>query len=242
MVEPKLLTAGVKSGLIPRMHFFVSDLKLPLDELRDVVKKNPRVLLCSLEKNLRPKLQFYLIMTLGMDLPTVHTLLRKYPQFLNYNLENHILPTTRYFVQDLFFSNREFSKILVKFPRLVTWSLYKIKHVVGYLRFELGMDASQTKRVLYQAPQVINLNTELTLKPRMAYFRTAFQLTDQELRQIISGMPTLALCSVETNLQPKIDYLTERLERKNLSLPSSCSRHFWDIVWRIVSCHACSKF
>ena len=96
--EPKLLTAGVKSGLIPRMHFFVSDLKLPLNELRDIVKKNPRVLLCSLEKNLRPKLQFYLIMTLGMDLPTVHTLLRKYPQFLNYNLEKQDpgqIPPTR---------------------------------------------------------------------------------------------------------------------------------------------------
>ena len=211
VAEPKLLTAGVKTGLIPRMHFFVNFLEFPLDGLREVVKKNPRVLLCSLEKNLRPKLQFYLIMTLGMDIPTVQTILRKYPQILNYNLENHILPITRYFVQDLLFSNQEFSKILLKFPRLVSWSLYKIKHVVGYLRFELGMDASQTKRVLYQAPQVINLNTEETLKPRIEYFRHVFKLTDQEVRQVIAGMPTLAICSVETNLKPKIDYLTEVL-------------------------------
>lgn len=211
VAEPKLLTAGVKTGLIPRMHFFVNSLQLPLDCFREVIKKSPRVLLCSLEKNLRPKLQFYFIMTLGMDIPTVQTILRKYPQVLNYNLENHILPITRYFVHDLLFSNQEFSKILLKFPRLVSWSLYKIKHVVGYLRFELGMDASQTKRVLYQAPQVINLQTEETLKPRINYFRQVFNLTDQELRQLIAGMPTLAICSVETNLKPKIDYLTEVL-------------------------------
>jgi mTERF domain-containing protein, mitochondrial len=214
--EPKLLTAGVKTGLIPHMHFFVNEIKLPLESLRHIIQKTPKMLLYSVAKNLRPKIQNYLMETLGMDLSSVHTLLEKYPQFINYNLENHILPITRYFVQELKYSHREFSRILLKFPRLVTWSLYKIKHVVGYLRFELGMDAVQTKRVLYQAPQLINLRTEETLKPRIDYLRDVFQLTDPELRQLIAGMPTLTICSEETNIKPKIEFLEKSLGKLGL--------------------------
>jgi hypothetical protein len=214
--EPKLLTAGVKRGLIPRMHFFINEIKLPLESLRHIIHKNPKIFLYSVSENLRPKIQNFLIETLGMDLSSVHSMLQKYPQFMNYNLENHILPIKVFFVEELKFSHREFSRILLKFPRLVTWSLFKIKHVVGYLRFELGMDAVQTKRVLYQAPQLINLSTEETLKPRMEYLRQVFSLSDSELRQLIAGMPTLTICSVETNLEPKIEFLESFLGKEGL--------------------------
>lgn len=216
--EPKLLTAGVKTGLVPHFHFFVSEAKMSLEGLREMVQKNPRMFLYSVEQNLRPKIHFYLVRTLGMDLLKVQTLLRKYPQFIDYNLDNTILPITQYLVQDLLFSKDEFSKILFKFPRLVTWSLYKIKHVVGYLRYELGMDASQTKRVLFQAPQVINLNTENTLKPKVEFFRETFHLSDPELRRILAGMPTLTICSLEANLKPKIEYLTDIMGNEALKM------------------------
>jgi mTERF domain-containing protein, mitochondrial len=70
-------------------------------------------------------------MNLHMDKHQMGRLLLSYPQMLDYNFENTILPITAYMMQELGFSPTEFRQILLKFPRLVTHSLYKIKHVVG---------------------------------------------------------------------------------------------------------------
>lgn len=204
--QPKLLTAGVNTGLLPRVQFMLREMNVPLTELRTLIKKNPQIMLYSLEHNLRPKLIFYFIMTLHMDTRQVSKLLLKYPPILDYNLNNHILPISRYFISDLEFAPTEFRQILLKFPRLVTWSLFKIKHVVGYLRYELGMNASQVKRVLYQAPQVVGL-TETNVKSKVEYLRETLLLSDEELRRVVSSMPTIILCSIDANLHPKIEFL-----------------------------------
>ena len=204
--QPKLLTAGVNTGLLPRVQFMLREMNVPLTELRTLIKKNPQIMLYSLEHNLRPKLIFYFIMTLHMDTRQVSKLLLKYPPILDYNLNNHILPISRYFISDLEFAPTEFRQILLKFPRLVTWSLFKIKHVVGYLRYELGMNASQVKRVLYQAPQVVGL-TETNVKSKVEYLRGTLLLSDEELRRVVSSMPTIILCSIDANLHPKIEFL-----------------------------------
>jgi hypothetical protein len=207
--EPKLLTAGVRTGLLPHLRFFTSDLDIRVEKLRPIIKKNPLLLLYSLEDNLVPKLIFYLTMNLRMDSKQVLRLLTKYPQLVDYNLENHILPITAYLMQELEFSPIEVRQILLSFPRLVSHSLRKIKHVVGYLRFELGLEPAQVKRVLYQAPQAIGLNTETNLKQKVSFLRDSLQLTNNELRSVIAGMPTLLICSIESNLKPKIEYLSQ---------------------------------
>lgn len=207
VAEPKLLTAGVRTGLIPHLRFFTSDLEIPVESLRTIVKKNPLVLLYSIENNLVPKLIFFLTMNLRMDAKRFLRLLTKYPQILDYNLNDHILPITAFLMQEIEFSPTEVRQILLSFPRLVTHSLQKIKHVVGYLRYELGLEPAQVKRVLYQAPQAIGLNTEGNLKKKVSFLRDTFQLSNDELRRVIAGMPTLLICSIESNLQPKTQYL-----------------------------------
>lgn len=212
--EPKLLTASVTTGLLPHLRFYTSDLDIPVDKLRTIIQKNPRVLLYSIEDNLVPKLIFYLTMNLRVDSKQMLRLLTKYPQLLDYNLNDHILPITAYLMQEIEYSPTEVRQILLSFPRIMTHSLRKIKHVVGYLRFELGLEAAQVKRVLYQAPQVIGLNTDDNLKKKVAFLQDEFSLTRNELRRVISGMPTLLICSIEHNLQPKTDYLRTVFQNK----------------------------
>jgi mTERF domain-containing protein len=209
VAEPKLLTASVRTGLLPHLRFFLHDLDIPLEKLRIIIQKNPRLMLYSLEENLVPKLIFYLTMNLHVDSKQLVRLLITYPQMLDFNLDNHILPITAYMMQELGFSPIEFRQILIKFPRLVTHSLFKIKHVVGYLRYELGMEASQVKRLLYQAPQVIGLSMEGNVQQKVSFIRDSLQLTDKELRRVLSGMPTLLCCNVDTNLRPKTEYLLQ---------------------------------
>jgi mTERF domain-containing protein, mitochondrial len=210
--EPNLLRAGVNSGLVPRLQFLIGDVELPLDKIKRIVQKNPAILLYSLEKNLVPKLVYYMIMKLQMSTAQVQKLLLGYPQILDYNLDRAILPTTLYFVNDLDFSLAEFRNILLKFPRIVTHSLRKIKHTVGYFRFELGMPASQVKKVLYRAPAVLGLVTDTTIRGKVEFLQTTLGLTDSQLQTVLTAMPSLLLLNSKNNLQPKIDFLKGTLQ------------------------------
>jgi mTERF domain-containing protein len=205
--EQKLLRAGVKTGLIPKMRFLVRDMEIPLDELRRIVQKHPRILLYSLDGNLVPKLVYYFIMTLQMETSQLRKILLAYPAILDKNLDRTILPITNYFLNDLEYSPFELRSIVLKFPRLMSHSLKKIKHVVGYLRYEVGLTSSPVKRVLYQAPQMIGLNTEGNLKVKVDYLKETLDLDDEELRIVVAAMPTLLVLNTERNLQPKVDYL-----------------------------------
>jgi hypothetical protein len=206
--EPTILRAGVRTGLFPRMRFLLRDVQLSPDDLKSIVLRHPRILLYSLDQNLIPKLVFFCLITLRMETFQVSRLLKAYPEFLGYNLDRHILPISRYFLQDLDYSTPEFTKILLTYPRLVTNSLTKIKHVVGYLRFEQDLSAAQVRRVLYQAPQILGLNTDVSLRGKVRFLRESLHLEqDDDWKRVLSGMPNLLLLSIDRNLQPKISYL-----------------------------------
>jgi mTERF domain-containing protein len=213
--EPKLWTASVDSGLTPRWRFLSKEMEIPPDKLRLLIQKNPRILLKSLDENLRPKLIFFFIMTLNMEPQEVLKILLAYPRILEYSLDNHLRPIVQYLIS-LDFSAREVARMLLKSPRLVTHSLFKIKHVVGYLRFELGLQAPDVRRVLYQSPQLVGLTTT-NLAEKVDFLERACG-SGTTIRKVIVGMPTLLNLSIHKNLKPKVDYLSDMLGKDELSL------------------------
>lgn len=208
---PKLLTAAVDTGLLPRMTFLRNEIQFSLEELRELYEKNPKLLLYSLDGNLREKIVFFFILQLQMEPKHVRKILLSYPQVMDYNLDNHMKPIAEYFMSDLDFSAVELRSIILKFPRLFTHSLVKIKHVVGFLRYELALDGQQVKRVVFQAPQILGLDTEGTLAEKVNFLRHGLELTEAELGTVLSKMPTLLCLGVSTNLMPKLEYLDEAL-------------------------------
>jgi mTERF domain-containing protein len=112
----------------------------------------------------------------------------------------------------------------LKFPRLMTNSLVKIKHVVGYLRFELGLEANDVRRILYQAPQVVSLRSE-TIDGKVDFLLQAAApgatrkspSSTTILRRLIVGMPTLLYLSIDKNMGPKVAYLRDQLGTEALS-------------------------
>ena len=228
--EPKLLRASVSTGLVPRMQFLVQDVELPMESLRAIVKKNPRILLYSVESNLLPKLVYYLLMKLQMTTEQVEKFLLSFPQFLDYNLERTIQPTTQYFIEDLEFGRTEFATILIRFPRLFTVSLRKIKHSVGYFRFEMYLSPSQVKRILLRTPALLGFNADSNIKPKVHYLQHAMDLSEEQTRQLIASMPSLLGLSIENNLQPKLDFLKSSLGVNNNNNSTSLLR---DVVLRL---------
>lgn len=209
--EPRLMCAAVETGLWPRMGFLCREMAIPIENVRKIVQKNPKILLCSVENNLKEKLILFLVMRLQMDSAHVGRLLMSFPQFIDYNLENTILPIAVFFMTDLEFSPTEFRSILLKWPRLVTNSLRKIKHVVGFLRYEFNLDASQVKRVIFQSPPTLGLSDD-NLKTTIQFLRETFQLDDDDARKVVVGMPTLLACAIDSNLSPKSDFLLQAFD------------------------------
>lgn len=209
--KPDLLRASVTSGLIPHYRFLTSEMELSVEQLQKIVKKNPNILLYSVEENLIPKLVYYMIMRLQMNTRQIHKLLLTYPLILDCNLERTILPLTVYFMNELEYSPIEFRNILLKFPRLVTHSLRKVKRTIGYFRYELNMIPTQVKKVIYRAPVILGLNLEQNIQPKVQYLQSTLDLSNEELHIVLAAMPSLVLLNSEGNLQPKIDYLSSTL-------------------------------
>ena len=218
--EPKLLCAAVETGLIPRLSFWVhevlptdDDLIITKEELQQLFISNPRLLLYSIEQNLRPKIQTYFYETLLFTKKEFYTkILKKYPYVLDYSFERQIEPLTTYLQTELEYSPMELRRIWCKFPRIVSYSLYNIKHVVGYLRYTLQLDADQVKRVLFQAPQIIGLNTDRTLQNKVKFLQTQLNLTSpEEVKKVLVSLPTILLCSIERNIEPKIQYFQQQI-------------------------------
>ena len=222
--EPMLFRTGVHTGLFPRMRFLLKDIQIPMEDLRHIVMRHPRILLYSLEDNLIPKLVYYCLLTIRMEPPHVVRLLRSYPDFMGYNLDRQILPITRYFLQDLDYSVNEFQKILLNYPRLVTNSITKIKHFVGYLRFESGLCAAQVRRVLYQAPSLLGLETDGSVRNKVSFIREQLGLDDEEWKRMLTGIPNVLLLSIDNNIKPKLSYLMEAFEYDQVALREAILR------------------
>ena len=85
LAEPQLLTSNAVTGLRSRWDFLKDEMCIPSDTLRDIVIRNPRILMLSVNDNLIPKLVSLLIMKLRFRPPHhVARLLGRFPQFVNY--------------------------------------------------------------------------------------------------------------------------------------------------------------
>uniref|UniRef100_A0A7S2L9C5 mTERF domain-containing protein, mitochondrial n=1 Tax=Leptocylindrus danicus TaxID=163516 RepID=A0A7S2L9C5_9STRA len=225
--EPRLLTCSVETCLLPKFQFFHDDLLFPVDDIRSMVCKEPKILLYSLENNLCQKIVSYFMSMLHMDEVSVKRLLTTYPQVMNYSLHDSMIPVTRYFISDLGFSNDDFVRIILKYPRLFTLSLSKVKHMVGFFKYELALESASVRKIIHQSPQCLGLSIELNIQAKLRFLRTKLELKEDQLRQIITGMPTIFQCSIERNLDPKLDFLldafggdVEKLKGTVMKLPS----------------------
>ena len=202
--EPKLVRCSVRTSLVPKMRFFVRELEMDRELLKALVFQHPPLFLYSLDDTLVPKLIYYLIMTLGMTTTQVHRVLLAFPAFLSYNLDRHIGPLTKYLTNDV---EVDLQSMILKFPKLLSLSLPKVKRVVGYLRYELGWTAPDVRKILGQAPQVLSLSVQDNLAVKVDLLRGY----TSDVRALVVGMPSVLLYSQERNLRPKLDYLQSRL-------------------------------
>ena len=61
--------------------------------------------------------------------------------------------------------------MMLKYPRLLTHSVGKVKCLVAYLRYGLGLDMTQVRCVFERAPQVISLDIDGNISRKIRFLR-----------------------------------------------------------------------
>jgi tmRNA-binding protein len=60
-------------------------------------------------------------------------------------------------------------------------------------------------------PQVLGLNIEENLEPKLAYLQKRLVLNENELSKLVQSLPPALGLNIEENLEPKLEYLRKRL-------------------------------
>ncbi|CAL9235704.1 unnamed protein product [Arabidopsis halleri] len=152
---PELLTSPLTSHTIPVITFLLREVGVDsIFDLRQALRRRPRLLACSVDHQLRPTL--YFLQRIGILDPHKHTYL------LSCSVEHKLLPRIDFF-EKLGFSRRSATAMFKRFPQLFNYSIaenYEPK--LKYLMVEMERDV----REVLEFPQYFSFSLENRIKPR----------------------------------------------------------------------------
>ncbi|KAK0584430.1 hypothetical protein LWI29_013099 [Acer saccharum] len=150
---PEILTCK-RSDVIPAFTFLLREANVNFSDIKRVINRRPRLLVCSVKTRLRPTL--YFLQSIGISEVNKHTYL------LSCSVEDKLLPRIEYF-KKIGFSQKETTTMFRKFPQLFNYSIkdnYEPK--LNYLVVEMGRDLKELKKF----PQYFSFSLENRIKTR----------------------------------------------------------------------------
>lgn len=150
---PEILTTQV-SDLIPVFTFLHREVHVPGLNIKHVINRRPRLLVCSVSKRLRPAL--YFLQSIGIEEVNKHT------DLLSCNVEEKFMPRIDYF-EKIGFSRRDATSMFQRFPSLFRYSIKNnLEPKYSYFVVEMGRDLKELK----DFPQYFSFSLEDRIKPR----------------------------------------------------------------------------
>ncbi|KAL5553765.1 hypothetical protein UlMin_041166 [Ulmus minor] len=157
-MHPKLLTSDPHYDLYPIFDFLLNEVGIPFPEIRKSIIKCPRLLVCSVDDQLRPALRFLTNLGfVGRNSITSYTTL-----LLVSSVEGTLLPKIEY-LQSLGLSYSEVSTMVLRSPGILMLSIENnLRPKVEYLLKEMKGDIRELKRF----PQYFSFSLENKIKLR----------------------------------------------------------------------------
>ncbi|EPS70460.1 hypothetical protein M569_04299 [Genlisea aurea] len=186
---PALLTADIKSDLVPVFQFLSRDLRVPTHHFRRVINKCPRLLVSSAGDQLKPAL-FYL-QRLGFK--DIRSLAYRDPILLVSSVERTLIPKLRYLVS-LGFSEADAVGMVLRCPGLFTFSIENnFKPKFDYFVKEISSGGLEE---LKEFPQYFAFSLEKRIRPRHALVLESgvgfplplmLKTTDEEFTELLNN-------------------------------------------------------
>lgn len=157
-MNPQLLTCDPYTHLYPVFDFLLNDVNIPFPDIRKSIIRCPRLLICSVEDQLRPTLCF--LKDLGFDRENAITC--QTTLLLVSNVEDTLIPKLDY-LKSLGFGYEEVVTMVLRSPALLTYSvLNNLKPKADYFLNEMYGDLAELKRF----PQYFSFSLEGKIKRR----------------------------------------------------------------------------
>ncbi|KAL6514302.1 hypothetical protein OROHE_019044 [Orobanche hederae] len=152
---PELLTSSTASTIIPAITFLLREARVEAANLRHIIHRRPRLLTCSVDRQLRPTL-YFLQGTIGID----HV--AKWAPLLSCSVEDKFIPRIEYF-QKLGFPYRDTIIMFRRFPSLFCYSIKdNLEPKFNYFRMEIGRELKE----LIAFPHYFSFSLENRIQPR----------------------------------------------------------------------------
>ncbi|CAL0315196.1 unnamed protein product [Lupinus luteus] len=155
---PELLTFDPHNDLYPIFDFLLNEVEIPYPNIKKSILRCPRLLVSSVELQLRPAL--YFLRELGFVGP--HSLTCQSTLLLVSSVEGTLLPKIE-FLKGLGFTYVEVKNMVVRSPGLLTFSIERnLGPKVEYFLEEMNGDVVELKGF----PQYFSFSLERRIKPR----------------------------------------------------------------------------
>ncbi|KAL5717238.1 hypothetical protein ACHQM5_010280 [Ranunculus cassubicifolius] len=143
------------SDISPVFTFLLREANVKGHNLRRVIHRRPRLLVCSVEEQLRPTM--YFLQSLGIAEVHNHTSL------LSCSVEDKFIPRIDYMEKNMGFSYRDAISMVRRFPQLFCYSIkHNFEPKFNYYVMEMGRDIKELK----EFPQYFSFSLENRIKPR----------------------------------------------------------------------------
>ncbi|KAI9111738.1 hypothetical protein K1719_017428 [Acacia pycnantha] len=177
---PQLLTRDPYFDIYPVFDFLLNEVAIPFPDIRKAIIRCPRLLVCSVDEQLRPTLSFF--RNLGFVGP--NSINFQTTLLLVSSVEGTLTPKIEY-LQSMGFSYEEVVIMVVRSPGLLTLSVKNnLMPKFEYFLEEMNGDIAQLKRF----PQYFSFSLEKKIKPRhRLLLKHGFTLPLAEMLKVSDG-------------------------------------------------------
>ncbi|XP_071690199.1 transcription termination factor MTERF2, chloroplastic [Rutidosis leptorrhynchoides] len=169
----------------------------------------PQLMGCNIEERWKPLVKY--LYYLGISRDGMRRILTVKPIVFCVDLESNIVQKVQFF-RDIGVEEKGIGSMLVKFPSLLTYSLYKkIRPVVIFLLTKAGVSRADIGKVIGLGPELLGCSISKKLEPNVKYF-LSLGIDLQTLGKMIADFPMLLRYNIDI-LRPKYRYLRRTMVR-----------------------------
>lgn len=155
----------------------------------------------------------YLQDELSLD---VARMVMKRPMILTYSVEAQLKPCILYLKSLGSSTWTGWRRIVQTYPQVLQYPVDSyLKPKVAYLTTLLSNKRQDAIHMVASNPTILWLRPEL-IESKLDFLQQALELDKQELHFVVTSFPQVLGLSVETNLQPKLEYLKQHLTMDQL--------------------------
>ena len=194
------------SRVITRVEYLQSEIGLEGKTLRQIVNKDPRILL-QRNRHSIPRCRY--LTKIGVPQDKLADVLGKQPSILHLSVQKGLMPRVQYLKQEVGIAAEDIPLVIQRSPAVLTFSVEnQIQPRVEFLR-ELGISKENVVKMITRHPHLLQYSFE-GLGEHLK-FLGEIGMNDNEVALTVTRLSQFFSLSVENSLRPKYEYLTGEL-------------------------------